>query len=79
MPSLENWGDRLKSLLACITLKQERKCGRKRYRQRGERKRMTRRVCAREIDQIRMAEWLGTVTLVWEVCGSIPRNGRFFL
>ena len=26
----------------------------------------------RERDQIRMAEWLGTVTLVWEVCGSIP-------
>ena len=24
---------------------------------------------------IRVAEWLVTVTLVWEVCGSIPRNG----
>ena len=27
--------------------------------------------------EIRVAEWLGTVTLVWEVCGSIPRNGEF--
>ena len=36
-------------------------------------------VCERETDQIRVAEWLGTVTLIWEVCGSIPRNGGFFL
>ena len=31
----------------------------------------------RERVQIRVAEWLGRVTLVWEVCGSILRNGGF--
>ena len=33
----------------------------------------------RERHQIGVAEWLGTVTLVREVCGSIARNGGFFL
>ena len=41
-------------------------------------------MCLRERErkrerEIRVAEWLGAVTLVWEVYGSIPENGGFFL
>ena len=47
----------------------ERERGRGRGRGReGERERERERGGG-EKDQIRVAEWLGTVTLVWEVCG----------
>ena len=53
--------------------RREREIERETHRERG-------RVGEKERErEIRVAEWLGTVTLIWVVCGSIPKNGGFFL